>query len=129
MSCQTTLGVEMQAVEVDAPRRQHTRASVNENMEHHLQLGADNESVDDGYGELGRRRAVDSSRGTSVRQVIDTGLHLYKRPQYYYYTAPLNDLCSRTTRASRYQKSKTALDLNEARDNGVLGWQLHHTTQ
>ena len=85
MSCQTTLGVEMQAVELDAPRRQHTRASVNENMEHHLQLGADNESVDDGYGELGRRRAVDSSRGTSVRQVIDTRLHLYKRPQYYYY--------------------------------------------
>jgi len=29
------------------------------------------------------------------------------------------------TWVSRYQKGKTGLDLNEARDNGVLGWQWH----
>jgi len=36
---------------------------------------------------------------------------------------PLNGLFSRTTWVSRYQKGKTSLDLNEARDDGVLGWQ------
>ena len=33
----------------------------------------------------------------------------------------LNGLLSRTTWVSRYQKGKTSLDLNEARDDGVLG--------
>jgi len=33
---------------------------------------------------------------------------------------PFNGLFSRTTSVSRYQKSKTSLDLNEARDDGVL---------
>jgi len=37
----------------------------------------------------------------------------------------LNGLFSRTTWISRYQKSKTSLDLNEARDYGVWGWQWH----
>ena len=37
-----------------------------------------------------------------------------------YYT-PFNDLFFRTTRVSRCQKGKTSLDLNEARDDGVLG--------
>jgi len=32
-----------------------------------------------------------------------------------------NGLFSRTTRVNRYQKGETSLDLNEARDNGVLG--------
>ena len=32
-----------------------------------------------------------------------------------------NDLLSRTTSISRYQKGKTSLHLNEARDDGVLG--------
>jgi len=32
---------------------------------------------------------------------------------------PFNSLFSRTTWVSRYQKSKTSLDLNEARDDGV----------
>ena len=36
-----------------------------------------------------------------------------------------NGLFSRTTWVSRYQKGKTSLDLNEARDYGVLGWQWH----
>jgi len=36
---------------------------------------------------------------------------------------PLHGLFSRTTRVSQYQKGKTNLDLNEARDGGVLGWQ------
>jgi len=34
---------------------------------------------------------------------------------------PLNGLFFRTTWVSRYQKGKTSLDLNEARDDGVLG--------
>jgi len=38
---------------------------------------------------------------------------------------PFIGLFSRTTWASRYQKGKTSLDLNEARDDGVLGRQWH----
>ena len=38
---------------------------------------------------------------------------------------PYNGLFSRTTLVSRYQSGKTSLDLNEARDYGVLGWQWH----
>jgi len=38
---------------------------------------------------------------------------------------PFNGLFSRATRVSRYQKVKTSLDLDEARDDGVLGWQWH----
>ena len=34
---------------------------------------------------------------------------------------PFNGLFSRTTWVSRYQKGKTSLDLNEARDDGILG--------
>jgi len=39
---------------------------------------------------------------------------------YYYYYYPFNCLFSRTT-PRLYQKGKTSLDLNEARDDGVLG--------
>ena len=38
---------------------------------------------------------------------------------------PFNGLFSRTTSVSWYQKGKTSLDLSEARDDGVLGWQWH----
>ena len=38
---------------------------------------------------------------------------------------PFNGLFSRTTWVNRYQKGKTSLDLNKARDDGVLGWQWH----
>jgi len=38
---------------------------------------------------------------------------------------PFNGLFSKTIWNSRYQKGKTSLDLNEARDYGVLGWQWH----
>jgi len=34
---------------------------------------------------------------------------------------PFNGLFSRTTWVSRYQKGKTSLDLNDTRDDGVLG--------
>jgi len=37
---------------------------------------------------------------------------------YYYYYTP-----SRTAWVSRYQKGKASLDLIEARDDAVLGWQ------
>ena len=38
---------------------------------------------------------------------------------------PFNGLFSSTTWVSWYQKGKTSLDLNETRDDGVWGWQLH----
>jgi len=38
---------------------------------------------------------------------------------------PFNGLFSGTTWVSRYQKDKTGLDLNEARDDEVLGRQWH----
>jgi len=38
---------------------------------------------------------------------------------------PFIGLFSRTTWVSQYQKSKTSLDLNVARDDEVLGWQWH----
>jgi len=34
---------------------------------------------------------------------------------------PFNNLFSRTACVSQYQKGKTSLDLNEARDDGVMG--------
>jgi len=40
-------------------------------------------------------------------------------------THQFNGLFSRTTWVSRYLKSKTSLDLNEARDDELLGWQGH----
>ena len=45
------------------------------------------------------------------------------RTDYYYTT--FSGLFSRTTWVSRYQKGETSLDLNEARDYGVLGWKWH----
>jgi len=38
-------------------------------------------------------------------------------------THPFNGLLSRTTWVSWYQKGKSSLDLNEARDVGIFGWQ------
>ena len=38
---------------------------------------------------------------------------------------PLNGLFSRTIWVSWYQKGKTSLHLNEARDDGLFGWQWH----
>jgi len=38
---------------------------------------------------------------------------------------PFNGRLPRTTWVSQYQKGKTSLDLNEARDYGVWGWQWH----
>jgi len=42
-----------------------------------------------------------------------------------YYTTPRLMASSSTTWVSRYQKGKTSLDLNEARDYEFLGWQWH----
>jgi len=38
---------------------------------------------------------------------------------------PFNGLFSKTTWVSQYQKGKTSLDLNEARQCGVFQWQWH----
>ena len=42
---------------------------------------------------------------------------------------PFNGLFSTTTWVIRYRKGKTSLDLNEARDDGVLQWQWHQLDQ
>ena len=42
---------------------------------------------------------------------------------------PLNGLFSRTTWVSQQQEGKTSLDLNEARDDGVWGWQWNQLDQ
>ena len=47
------------------------------------------------------------------------------RPYILVLLHPVNSLSSRTTWVSWYQKGKTSLDLNEARDDGVWGWQWH----
>ena len=47
------------------------------------------------------------------RHNVSTDTHLF------------NGLFSRTTWVSRYQKGKSCLNLNEARDDGVLGWKWH----
>ena len=39
-------------------------------------------------------------------------------------TAPVNGLFSRTVWVSRYQNCRTSMDINEARDDRVLEWQL-----
>jgi len=44
---------------------------------------------------------------------------IWRKVYYYYYYLYF---FSRTTWVSRYQKGKTSLDLNEARDDGVSGW-------
>ena len=46
---------------------------------------------------------------------------------FYYYTRYYTRFQAfyRTVWVSRYRKGKTSLDLNEARDDGVFGWQRH----
>jgi len=39
---------------------------------------------------------------------------------------PFNSLFTKTNWVCWYQKGKTSLDFNEARDDRVLGWQWHH---
>jgi len=39
---------------------------------------------------------------------------------------PLNNLFSRTTWVSQYQKGKTSLDLNEARDDILMLYKISH---
>jgi len=38
---------------------------------------------------------------------------------------PFNGFCSTSAWVSWYQKGQTSLDVNEARDDGVSGWQWH----
>jgi len=63
------------------------------------------------------------SRTTHTRSTaLCPGLPTHvQRPFVQDYPHTFNGPLSRTTRVSRYQKSKISLDLNEARDDGVLG--------
>jgi len=47
------------------------------------------------------------------------------RNYYYHFYTHLTASFSAAIWVSRYQRGKTSLDLNEARDDGVLGWQWH----
>ena len=49
----------------------------------------------------------------------------YIKDFFHFHAHMFNGLFSRTTWASRYQRGKTSLDLNKAKDDGVLGWQWH----
>ena len=60
---------------------------------------------------------------TEPRQLASSGLYSYCTTTTIIH--PFSGLLSRTTRVSRCQKGKTSLDLNEARDDEVLGWQWH----
>jgi len=51
-------------------------------------------------------------------------LRMHESIMQIYTTSTNTSPISRTTWVSRYQKG-TSLDLNEARDDGVLGWQWH----
>ena len=51
---------------------------------------------------------------------------LNTKKQMHTHTHPFNDLLSRTTRVSRYQKGKTNLDFTEARDSEWHWHQLGH---
>ena len=66
---------------------------------------------------LVRARMVESQTSVTLNLLAEkqtaTALH------------PFNGVIFRTTWVSRYQKGKTSLDLNEARDDGILGWQWH----
>jgi len=60
-----------------------------------------------------------------IRNYDDSDItYLYFSVLLYYSTEllhPFNGLFSGTTWVSQYQKGKTSLDLNKARDDGVLG--------
>ena len=55
--------------------------------------------------------------------------HTYNKHYYYYYYYYYTRLTAFFQQqpgwVSRYQKGKTRLDLNTARDDGVVGWQWH----
>jgi len=81
--------------------------------------------------DAGRRRK--QTRATKNHRLAcihfrDTPVPRYSRISWPI-TAPFNGLFFKTTWVSRYQKGKTSLDLNEARDDGVLGLQWHQYMQ
>ena len=65
---------------------------------------------------LGRRRW-----SSPQQSCVHTAKESYRQLLLLLLLQPFNGLFSRTTWVRRYQKGKTSLDLNEARDDGVLG--------
>jgi len=65
----------------------------------------------------------DRSENTAAKQPSKKALILQfkTKVRHYLLLHPFNGLFSGTILVSRYQKGKTSLDLNEARDDGVLG--------
>ena len=58
--------------------------------------------------------------------MFDTVIQKIKGGRYSGHSVHLFNGLFRTTSVSLYQKkSKTSLDLNEAKDYGILGWQWH----
>jgi len=58
---------------------------------------------------------------SNVMSKISAMFPLEKKPSFINCIHPFNGLFSGTTWLSRYLQGKTSLDLNEARDDGVLG--------
>ena len=61
------------------------------------------------------------SKEKMKKRISGEAYNISKQTTYIAHTHPFNGLFSRTTCVSRCQKGKTSLDLNEARDDGVLG--------
>jgi len=77
-------------------------------------------------GAVGRGRAAAAFTQSPVQHSVTYLQTALLLPLHY--ATPLLGLFSRTAWVSRYQKGKTSLDLNEARDDEVLRWhRLDHT--
>jgi len=67
---------------------------------------------------------------TKTHFTADAKFHFRKNQlglkYYYYYTTPVSQPLFQDNLGDPYQKGKTSLDLDEARDDGVLGHQLEH---
>jgi len=78
--------------------------------------------TDNAYGVRQRRDAfAQDGRWKCPRHQRQPPRYDFTVQYYHYYTRSLHGLFSRTTWVSRYQIGETSLDLNEARDDGVLG--------
>ena len=67
---------------------------------------------------IGRKCNSPANESPELRVAVIAGIVKYH--QLLLLLHPFNGLFSRTTLVSRYQKGKTSLDLNEAKDDGVL---------
>ena len=63
--------------------------------------------------------------GGDGQSLVSLGLVVSHFLSFLTTTIPVHGLSSRTVWVRRYEKGKTSLNLSEARDDGVKGWQWH----